>query len=124
VIVEEVASAPIGRIERTTFGYRRLGADGWEHHDPGSQGAELTALIDLRDRARTLIEWEQSAELDSEPLEAHRNDLARRYERYAPPLRPDQSGEDQPRGGAALGTAPRGLSHRSGLAASGCPRTV
>ncbi|HUZ82041.1 MAG TPA: hypothetical protein VMU73_07325, partial [Gaiellaceae bacterium] len=33
---EDVEVAPVGRIERTVFGFRQYGPGGWEHHDVGA----------------------------------------------------------------------------------------
>ena len=82
LVSESIVFAPVGRLERTAFGFRRFGPDGWEHHDPGRQGAELASLLELRDLARSLVELENVSEAESAPVEARRGELASRYRRY------------------------------------------
>ena len=58
---ESVAEAPIGRIEQTSFGFRRYAPEGWEHHDPGKQASELARLLEIRELARSLVDLEAVA---------------------------------------------------------------
>jgi len=79
---ESTAEAPIGRIERTAFGFRRYTPEGWEHHDAGRQGVELARLLEIRELARSLVELEAVAAPDDPSVESRRRELAAEYRSY------------------------------------------
>ena len=78
----EIEFAPIGRFERTVFGFRRYGPSGWEQHAAGVQGAELERLCRLRDLAVSLIALESDRSAPDQVVEARRGELATEYRRY------------------------------------------
>ncbi len=79
---ESVAEAPIGRIEQTSFGFRRYAPEGWEHHDPGKQASELSRLLEIRELARSLVDLEAVAPVGDEGVEQRRRELAVAYRSY------------------------------------------
>ena len=79
---EDLAIAPVGRIERHVFGFRRYGPKGWENYAPGAQGAELERLLGLRDLQESLIALEGDGSSPDSVVEARRGELARDYGRY------------------------------------------
>ncbi|HUZ81480.1 MAG TPA: hypothetical protein VMU73_04480, partial [Gaiellaceae bacterium] len=85
---EDVEVAPVGRIERTVFGFRQYGPSGWEHHEVGAQGAELERLCQLRDLASALVALEADNSSPDGVVEARRGELASEYRRYVQKLGP------------------------------------
>lgn len=75
---------PIGTIRQAEAGAFMQRTDlGWDEMSvPATQREQLTALLDLRDRTRSLLDAEVTTRGDSPALEAQRSALADAYDAY------------------------------------------
>lgn len=74
----------IGSLRATDRGgFQQLTQTGWDDLEvPRTQQAELAALLDLRDRTRSLLDAEAATTADSPALDAARRELRASYDAY------------------------------------------